>query len=88
MQPKDAKKLEQQVKVSRMLATGFVLSIVWIGGIGSLAAIILGLRARRIIKQSKGEIIGIKLAWWCILEGALGALVAPLFIFLTLRQYL
>ncbi len=71
-----------------MLADGFVLSIVWIGGISSLAAVVLGLRARRIIKQSGGAIVGIKLAWWCILEGTLGVVVAPLYIFLTLREYL
>ena len=71
-----------------MLADGFVLSLVWIGGIGSLAAVILGLRARRIIKQSGGTIVGIKLAWWCILEGTLGFVVAPLYIFMTLREYL
>ena len=88
MQPEDAENLEQQIRVSKMLATGFVLSIVWIGGIGSLASVILGLRARRIIKQSKAEVVGIRLAWWCILEGTLGVLVAPLFIFLTLKRYL
>ncbi|HYX71979.1 MAG TPA: hypothetical protein VE732_04355 [Nitrososphaera sp.] len=70
-------KLELQVKVSKMLALGFVLSIVGIGGLGSLAAMILGFKAKRLIKQSNGEIAGIRMAWWCIIVGALGTLILP-----------
>jgi hypothetical protein len=84
MQPNDIKRLEQQVKVSRMLATGFAFSIVWMGGIGSLIALVLGLRARKIIQQSNGEIVGIKMAWWCIIVGALGVLSLPPLIFLLI----
>jgi hypothetical protein len=70
--------LELQVKVSKLLSRDFVFSIVWIGGIGSLVAFISGLKARKIIEQLNGKIVGIKMAWWCIIAGALGMIIAPL----------
>ena len=79
--------LEQQVKVSRMLGLAFVLSITGIGGIGSLVAFILGWRALRIIRAASGRITGSWMAWWCILAGALGALIiTPITIALILRS--
>lgn len=87
MQPSDLQRLEQQVRVSRMLATGFVFSLVWLGGIGSLVALIKGLKARRIIQQSRGELSGIEMAWWCIIVGALGVLtLLPLLVYETLHN--
>jgi hypothetical protein len=76
--------LELQIKVSKMLGMGFVCSILTIGGITSLIALILGLKARRIINQSGRAITGIRLAWWCIIAGGLGAIVSPLMIALVL----
>jgi hypothetical protein len=79
--------LEQEVKVSRMLGLAFVLSITGIGGIGSLVAFILGWRALRIIRAASGRITGRWMAWWCILAGALGALIiTPITIALILRS--
>lgn len=66
--------LERQVKVSKMLGMAFVLSITGIFGVGSLIALILGWKARRIIQASNGRISGRAMAWWCILAGALGTL--------------
>ena len=65
MQPEEARRLEQQVRVSKMLADGFMFSIVWLGGIGSLIAFIKGWRAMKIIRQSNGELAGTAMAWWC-----------------------
>jgi uncharacterized membrane protein YdcZ (DUF606 family) len=67
--------LEQQVKVSKMLGMAFVLSITSIFGVGSLVALILGWKALRLIQSSNGAIGGRAMAWWCILAGALGALI-------------
>ena len=67
--------LEQQVKVSRMLAMGFVFSIA-LPLVGSLMAVIFGLKGRRIINASEGRIGGRLIAWWCILAGAIGTLLA------------
>jgi hypothetical protein len=70
-----------QARVSRMLGIGFAFSIVWLSGVGSLIALIIGLRARRIIMQSEEEISGIRLAWWCIILGGLGIVIGPLWLF-------
>ena len=69
--------LNEQLRVSKMLSYGFVLSILGVGGIASMIAIVLGLKARRIIKQSNSEISGIKMAWWCIIVGGLGTVLLP-----------
>jgi uncharacterized membrane protein YdcZ (DUF606 family) len=79
--------LEQQVKVSRMLGLAFVFSITSIFGVGSIVAVILGWRALRIIRGADRRISGQWLAWWCILAGALGALiVTPLTVATIVRQ--
>lgn len=67
--------LELQIKVSKILSRGFIFSIVWLAGIGSLIAFISGLQAKKMINQSNGEIIGLKMAWWCIIAGAIGMIV-------------
>lgn len=72
-----------QARVSRMLGIGFAFSIVWLSGLGSLIALIIGLRARRIIMQSEEQISGIRLAWWCIIVGGLGVVIGPLWLFRT-----
>jgi hypothetical protein len=67
--------LDLQVKVSKMLGMAFVLSITGLFGVGSLIALILGWKARRIIQASEGRVSGRVMAWWCILTGALGTLI-------------
>ena len=73
----DEHELEQQVRVSKMLGVGFVLSITGVAGIGSLVALVLGWKARRIINESQAKIAGRFMAWWCIILGALGVLTLP-----------
>ena len=63
-----------QMRVSKMLGFGFALSLAWTGGVNSLIALVIGLRARRLIREGGGRIAGIKMAWWCIIAGAAGAL--------------
>jgi hypothetical protein len=80
-------RLEQQVRVSKRLGVGFACSLLGVGGIASLVALIIGLRARREINQSGGEIVGLRMAWWCIITGAIGTLVfPPLVALLVIRQ--
>ncbi len=76
MQPTD-EQLDRQVKVSKMLAIGFACSLIALGGLSSLVALIIGLRAKKLIQQSNNEIVGIKMAWWCIIVGALGVITLP-----------
>lgn len=66
---------KRQREVDDMLKLGLILSIIWCAGIGSLMALINGLRARRIIRASQGELRGLGLAWWCIIAGGLGVAV-------------
>jgi hypothetical protein len=83
-----ADNLAQQVRVSKMLGMAFVLSITGLHGAGSLIALILGLRARRLIKAAPVRISGRVMAWWCIVAGALGALIlSPLTIQSILKGF-
>jgi hypothetical protein len=66
-------KLALQVRVSQMLGFGLAFSLVWLGGFGSLVAFVVGLYARKLIKDSGGGVNGMRLAWWCIVAGALGS---------------
>jgi len=48
--------------------------------------LIIGLRARKLIKQSNAEISGMKMAWWCIAVGTLGTLIIlPAVMWLTIK---
>jgi hypothetical protein len=79
--------LELQINVSKLLSRGFIFSVVWLGGIGSFLALLYGLRARKVINQSDREIVGIKMAWWCIIVGAMGtAVMPPLLISIVVNQ--
>ena len=64
-----------QEKVRRLLKWGVVFSILWLGGIGSLVAIICRAKARRLIKESGGQICGAGSAWWCLIVGSLGLVI-------------
>jgi hypothetical protein len=61
-----------QKKVLRLNKIGIIFSLVWLAGLGSLAAFILGIKARRIIKESNGELSGIGGTWWCLIVGFIG----------------
>jgi hypothetical protein len=84
MSPEDPK-LALQVRVGKMLGDGFAFSLVGMGGIGSLIALVIGLRARGIIKRAGGELSGLRLAWWCIIAGGVGTAVLPLTIWLVIK---
>jgi len=65
---------------------GFALSLVGVGGLGSLAALLIGLKALTVINRSPVELVGKWIAWWRIIIGALGAigmLLYILFLFLS-----
>jgi hypothetical protein len=78
--------LERQVRLSKMLAMGFALSLVGVGGLGSFAALLIRLKALTVINRSPVELVGKWMAWWRIIIGALGAsgmLLYILFLFLS-----
>lgn len=84
----DDNELSVQVRLCKLLGVAFALSLMGLSGLGSLVALIQGLRARRIIKQHQGRLGGAILAWWCIVVGALGLFVAPATILDSLWKYL
>jgi hypothetical protein len=65
----------RQAKVDGILRWGLVFAIFWLAGIGSIIALISGVRARRIIAASDGELVGNGRALACILAGAAGMLI-------------
>jgi hypothetical protein len=83
----DDPRLKLQLRVSKMLGYGFAFSLVWAGGVGSLLAVVIGLRARRLIRRADFEIAGMAMAWWCIAVGALGLVtITPYVIWLLLTS--
>lgn len=66
--------LSTQLRVSRMLGYGFTLTLVTIGGLGSLVALLIGARALTLISRSGGALHGRRLAIWCVGVGALEVL--------------
>jgi hypothetical protein len=72
--------LTAQIRISKILSRGFIFSIVWLAGLGSLVALISGIYALRLINKSKGQLTGKWMAWWCIIAGAFGVVLLPMFI--------
>ena len=66
------------------LLSGIVsVSAASLGGIGSLIALVLALRVRRVIKECKGRQGGILLSWLCMVAGGVGILSGAL----TIRMF-
>jgi hypothetical protein len=61
-----------QKEINSVLKRGIIFSIIWLAGIGSLIAIMSGLKARRLILHSNGALLGMGRVWWCIVFGSLG----------------
>jgi len=67
-------KSDLQHQVDRMLRRGIFFSIFWLMGVGSFIAIIQAVKARKIIRQSNGEIRGSGKVMWCFIVGGTGLL--------------
>jgi hypothetical protein len=76
-----------QYRLDSTLRFGIVCSIVWVMGLGSLYALVCGMRARSIIKASGGRLVGMGRAKWCIVVGAAGvAIWFPILAVLVVRS--
>ncbi len=64
---------------SKTAVIGFILSILWLYGLGSIFAVILGIISIRKIKRSNGELKGEGFAITSIILGGIG-LILPLWI--------
>ena len=77
-----------QEQVDRKLSWGIVFSICWIAGIGSILAVMSGLKANRAINSSNGTLVGKGKAWWCIIVGAIGLILwVPILIIGVVNQF-
>src|SRR5208282_1860085 len=74
---------EVQRKVKSLLRIGIFFSIFWLAGLGSIISIVLGLKARNIIKRANMNINGMGGVYWCLIVGWLG-LVMVLLIFIAI----
>ncbi len=80
---------EVQRKVKLLLRIGIFFSIFWLAGIGSIISIVLGLKARNIIKRANMDINGMGGVYWCLIVGGLGLIILLLiFIAVTLPIFL
>jgi len=71
----DIDRAQAQREIDAILRRGIVFSIVWLAGIGSLIAILAGLKARKLMAQLGAEASGTGRVWWCLIIGGLGLLI-------------
>jgi hypothetical protein len=70
-------------KTSGLAIASMVMAFLWMGGMGSLIALVLGLLARKEISDSKGRVTGRGLAFGGILLGSLGVLAAAALVLIS-----
>ena len=61
---------EAQRRVDELLRWGVVFSIFWLMGVGSLIAIVCGIRAKRIVETAGARVPG--RVQWCLIVGGHG----------------
>lgn len=74
--PEQEQEMSEQITLSKSLGLGFALSVIPTAGIGSVAAIIIGLRARKKIATSRYELTGSGMAAWCVVVGSIGLIMS------------
>lgn len=87
-------RLEQQVRVSKILGLGFVFSIapfvvlrvLLLAGLVSLLSLLTGLKAMKMIRRAEEEVDGMEMAKWCIIVGAMGTVIYPLLFLLSRKS--
>jgi hypothetical protein len=72
MQPENYPLLQNEVNAK--LRRGIFYSIFWLMGVGSAIAVMQGFKAKRLIRQSGGELKGMGKVWWCFIVGGAGLL--------------
>ena len=71
----DIDRIRAQRQIDAVLRRGMIFSIVWLAGIGSIIAILSGLKAKKLIARLGAEASGIGRVWWCLIIGGVGLLV-------------
>jgi hypothetical protein len=86
--PRHIPALPATPKTSGLAIGSLVMGFLWMGGMGSLIALVLGLLARKEIADSNGRVTGRGLAFGGMLLGGLGVLVAALLVVLSVAGHL
>lgn len=73
-------------KTSPMAIASLVLSLLWLGGIGSILAIVFGRQAHRDISAGRGQLTGSVMAMWGIILGWVGLVCLALIILNALSR--
>jgi rRNA maturation protein Nop10 len=63
---------DEQKNVNSLLGRGIFFSVFWVGGLGSIYAVILARRAKEMIELSHGRLKGMGRVWWCTIVGWAG----------------
>jgi hypothetical protein len=71
----DIDRVEAQRQIDAVLRRGIIFSFLWLAGIGSIIAILSGLKAKKLIAQLGPEASGMRRVSWCLTVGGLGLLV-------------
>lgn len=64
-----------QARVDGILRLGMICSVLWLMGIGSAVAVVSGLKAQRLIRESGNPIAGMPRVRWCLVVGGIGLAV-------------
>jgi len=65
--------LPSQIELNSRLRRGLLFSLLWFCGVGSMYAFVVGVFALRDIRRSSFELEGSGRAWWCVVNGGIGA---------------
>lgn len=84
--PEENQRLATQIALSKRLSLGIALSLLPSLGLGSLAAIWIGISAYKKIKASNGELTGIWAARWCMCAGFVGLVLSIAFIVILFHR--
>ncbi|MEO5958195.1 MAG: hypothetical protein ABIR80_03700 [Opitutaceae bacterium] len=76
----DKIQIAEQIALSKSLALGFALSLLPVAGVGSIVAIVIGIRARKTIEASGEKLVGLGIAAWCIGAGVIGLIANVFFV--------
>jgi hypothetical protein len=79
--PVDPQLLKDQVRLSRMPGMGFVMTIGFYIPVGSVLALVIGIRALLLIRRSPEPMAGRLMAWWCTVIGSMEVLFFLYFYF-------
>lgn len=71
----DIDRVEAQRQIDTVLRRGIIFSFLWLGGIGSIIAILSGLKAKKLIAQLGAGASGTGRVSWCLTVGGFGLLV-------------